>query len=159
METLSGASTLHDIFGVCYRHFFKEVPIADTSDEYCTVVHNPFSILPAQANTTTRSGKTSKYTKNKRSLELKENELQPYKPKISTFEFAIKYCDEPYILQQVTLQDNLWMMCSHLYDSLPLWIEFNSTITEDTMPQQSVGYIKNICKPITWLDVIAEIVK
>ncbi len=27
------------------------------------------------------------------------------------------------------------------------------------MPQQRVGYIKNICKPITWLDVIAETVK
>ncbi len=27
------------------------------------------------------------------------------------------------------------------------------------MPQQRVGYIKHICKPITHLDVIAETVK
>ncbi len=65
METLSGAGTLHDIFGVCYRNFFKEVPVADTSDESSTVVHSPCSTLSAQANTTTSSGKTSKYTKNK----------------------------------------------------------------------------------------------
>ncbi len=64
------------------------------------------------------------------------------KKKISTFEFAIKSCYEPNNLQQVTHQDYLWMMCSHLYDSIPLWIEFNTTITEDTMPQQRVGYIK-----------------
>ncbi len=32
MENISGAGTLHDIFGVCYQNFFKEVPVADTSD-------------------------------------------------------------------------------------------------------------------------------
>ncbi len=63
MENLSGAGTLYDIFDVCYPHFFKEVLLADTSDESSTVVHSPCSTLPAQTNTTTRSRKTSKYTK------------------------------------------------------------------------------------------------
>ncbi len=63
MENLYGAGTLHDIFGVCYQNFFKEVPVADTSDESSTVVHSPCCTLLAQINTTTRSGRTSKYTK------------------------------------------------------------------------------------------------
>ncbi len=51
------------------------------------------------------------------------------------------------------------MMCSYLYYSIPLCIGFISTIKDDTMSQQRVEYITNICKLITLLDVIAEALK
>ncbi len=168
--TMMRIRKLYPEMAPCWTHLVSVIKISPkrfqlliqcTSNESSTAVHSPCSTLPAHEITTTGSGISSKYTKKKRSLELKENELQPYMktPKISTFEFAIKSCDEQNNLQQVTRHDYLWMICSHLYDSIPLWIGFNSTITKDTMPQQRVGYMKNICKPITQLNVIAETLK
>ncbi len=48
------------------------------------------------------------------------------------------------------------MISSKICPDTPLWAGWNSLVTEDTLPLQTVGYMDNICKPITRLDVVAE---
>ncbi len=40
-----------------------------------------------------------------------------------------------------------------------MWMGWNSCISEDHLPQQAIGYMKNICLPPTRLDVVAETLK
>ncbi len=54
------------------------------------------------------------------------------------------------------IKDNLWMISTMLCPLTPLWSGWNAKLTEDHLPQQIVGYMDNICQPITRLDVVAE---
>jgi len=48
------------------------------------------------------------------------------------------------------------MMSTALCQNIPMWVGWNSLITDDPLPQQIIGYMKNICLPPTRLDVVAE---
>ena len=37
-----------------------------------------------------------------------------------------------------------------------MWIGWNSRTSKDQLPEQKIGYKKNICPPPTRLDVVAE---
>ena len=48
------------------------------------------------------------------------------------------------------------MMSTALCQNIPMWVGWNSLITDDPLPQQIIGYMKNICLPPTRLNVVAE---
>ena len=57
---------------------------------------------------------------------------------------------------QMKNRDKLWMMSHAFYDDTPMWIGWNSRVTVDNLPQQSIGYMDNLSLPPTRLDVVAE---
>lgn len=155
-ETLSGAGTLHDTFGICYQN----IPINDETPS-STPASNSDNIGSSETtpeNMTNQQLSTSRSVRKKRSISVEPVDLVPYmkKPRISNFDFQIVSADEPNHLIQVMHRDQLWMISTKLCPDTPLWGGWNSLYTDDRLPLQKIGYMDNICKPITRLDVIAE---
>ena len=140
-ETLSGAGTLHETVGICYQNIPAEAIVraddVQTND-------------PPEENT--RSNKRPK-----RSLKLSESILQPYrkKPKIASFEYQIRHIPRPLNMTTIEYKDMIWMICQS-YGETPLWQGWNSLITEDPLPLQSIAYLDSLSLPPTRLDVVAE---
>ena len=152
VETLSGRGSLHDTFGICYQNIPQE-----EIESHTQVVRSPVSTDTSEASSSsTQISKSG--ARRKRSYEYKGTSIDPYrkKPKISTFNFEIKNCDEPPNLKQVTKRDIFHMICIHMHKNIPSWIGFNTRITEDSLPRQKIGYMNNICEPITSFHVIKE---
>ena len=63
------------------------------------------------------------------------------KPTISHFEFLIQAVAKPGKLQLVYHRDHLWMMSTALCQNIPMWVGWNSLITDDPLPQQIIGYM------------------
>jgi hypothetical protein len=140
-ETLSGSGTLHDTFGICYQN----IPAVPSDLLISEAVSGGHEKLP-------------KGVRKKRSFSGRNMELSPYrkKPKISTFDFRIKSYDVPQNLKLVLHRDLLWMMSTTLCEKVPMWIGWNSSLTEDPLPQQKIGFMRNMCLPPTRLDVVKE---
>jgi hypothetical protein len=138
-ETLSGADTLHDTVGICFQN--------------TTPQHGANTVAESQPEVCTATRK-----KRKRSFEKEDVQLEPYRktPKISTFQYETRTCGQPVNLMQMKNRDKLWMMSHAFYDDTPMWIGWNSRVTVDNLPQQSIGYMDNLSLPPTRLDVVAE---
>ena len=53
----------------------------------------------------------------------------------------------------------MWMILSTLQDKIPMWAAWNSLLTVDPLPQQTVCYLQNISLPPTHNDVVRETLK
>ena len=140
-ETLSGANTLHDTVGICYQN----VPTVAVTD-----------MVPLQITWREKHDKPG----SKRSLIVKEKQIQPYrkKPKITTFEYLEKEIPRPSSVLSVHLKDFIWMICTS-QGRTPMWAGWNSLHIKDDLPPQRVVYMDNISLPPTRLDVIVETLK
>ena len=148
-ETLSGSGTLHDTVGITYQNVSDSESHSiniNQSDEQTGCQQDPASFEVAK-----RSGKM-------RSFDAPQYDVQPYrkKPRISTFEYSIKTPAKPSNLKQVQHRDVIWVILSIMKTSLPMWAAWNSLITKDSLPRQTIGYLQNISLPPTRLDVVAE---
>ena len=97
----------------------------------------------------------------KRSLSLKDRDIEPYrkKPKIELFEYQVKQVVEPPHMLLIKNRDIFWSVMSATFNDIPIWYGWNSTITNDPFPKQQIGYMENINLPSTRLDVVAETLK
>lgn len=78
---------------------------------------------------------------------------------MKTFDYST-YNNEPTAnTLQGTRRDALWMMSNALQSDTPMWFEWNSLVTVDNLPQQTIQYLENIKLPITILDVVRETLK
>ena len=142
-ETLSGSGTLHDTVGICYQNVVEQT---STEDE--------------ASNTTEQDGTTAmiaRRTRKRRSFEADDDQIEPYrkKPRIKTFDYRIRSSVVP-ISFQTAQRDKTWIISHYLFDNIPMWGGWNSQITEDSLPQQRIGYMENLSLPPTRLDVVAK---
>ena len=159
-ETLSGAGTLHDTVGICFQNI-----VDDDNDEKIIQLQdrinapgnsNEVNTTIEQNNLQTTS--TRKYRK--RTLQMPETELEPYrkKPKFSSFCYKIMRSDVPKNLTKYRRRDTLWQISSSTVEKkTPMWVGWNSLVTEDFLPKQRIGYMQNITLPPTRLDVVTKI--
>ena len=63
---------------------------------------------------------------------------------------------EPVNLTCAKRKDTLWMVSHALLAQTPMWVGWNSALTVDTLPRQSIGYMANLNMSPTRLDVVAE---
>lgn len=140
-HTLSGSNTLHDTMGILYQNIPR--PTEEKVLVEDTVTKEPKKI----------KGK-------KRSLDVQERSLQPYrrKPKMQVFDYTnTDVFHLPDISQQARNLDTVWMMSHTLgVEKLPMWVGFNALSYQDNLPKQEVRYLPNMRQPITSLDVIHE---
>ena len=143
-ETLSGSGTLHDTVGISIQNLPSQVQ-HETEE---------------QAQPTLEAA-TCTVKKRKRSFNPPESEIEPYrkKPKFKTFQYDVRQSEVPKDLINLKRQDNLWMMSTVFHENTPMWIGWNSRLTEDDLPQQTIGYMDNLNLPPTRLDVVAETMK
>ena len=95
--------------------------------------------------------------KSKRTLALTNRHIEPYnkKPKMSKFNFLSHEVPRPQNLSSIKAKDLIWMI-SISRTTTPMWQGWNSLITEDSLPMQSIAYMNAINLPPTRLDVVAE---
>ena len=141
-DTLSGAGTLHDTFGVTYQN------IEEPNDQPVQPPHQ------AAQETHVKDKKRLK-----RKFEYVEAELQPYRKKahIREFIYAITQLQHkpPNFMYNLNL-DTLWMVSTILFDDCPMWVGWNSWLHTDPLPKQRVLYLENIGLPPTRHDVIVK---
>ncbi|MCG7875152.1 MAG: hypothetical protein N0C90_02335 [Candidatus Thiodiazotropha endolucinida] len=140
-ETLSGSGTLHDTVGICYQNI-------------CVTNAEPEINQPIQGPGPSR--------KRKRAFDSSvETDPQPYrkKPKVKTFDYKCKTLEPPEHLLQLERRDQTWAIMCSLFDGTPMWTGWNSQITNDPLPRQTIGYMENLSLPPTRLDVVAETLK
>ena len=149
-ETLSGRGTLHDTVGICYQNkLLNNIENQTNAPD-----------VPRDNDTVCSDGLTTLKV-SKRTLHLKEKQLEPYrkKPKITVFQYQVETIPRPLNLTTVNYRDMLWMMTISLEKQTPMWCGWNALVTPDLLPKQSIGYMENLNLPPTRLDVIAETLK
>ena len=135
-NSLSGSGSLHDTVGICYQNN---------------------STVGACGTNATESVTGQPWKRSKRSLVLKESNLEPYrkKPKISVFAFNERVVPRPINITTIEYRDFLWVMSLREHDA-PMWVGWKSLVTEDHLPIQHIEYMENLALPSTRLDVITE---
>ena len=143
-ETTSGFGTLHDTVGICYQN----IPNKDNDE-----TNPPGGVTTGEETRKKRPGK--------RSLTVEEKELEPYrkKPKIAEFHYEVQSQIEPPHTQLVKERDIFWTLNLALLKDIPMWYGWNSSLTDDPLPKQRIGYMENISLPSTRLDVVVETLK
>ena len=146
-ETLSGAGTLHDTVGICYQNETDLSPATnalanDSVDS--SELRIPAQIIP-------------EIYKSRRSLKLQPI-LEPYrkKPRITVFKYTVTDIPWPPKLTTVERRDLFWMINVATSPETPMWVGWNSQMTDDPLPKQKIAYMENLTLPITRLDVVAE---
>lgn len=66
---------------------------------------------------------------------------------------------EPVNLKQMMNRDTIWALLTTLTKRLPMLAGWNSIVTEDELPIQTVCFLQNISLPTTRLDVVVETMK
>ena len=137
IETLSGSGSLHDTVGICYQHERALLGNASESDD--TEDLQSTCTLDQQRE----SGRSSK-----RVFHMKQPILEPYrkKPKMRMFDYDIKEIPRPLKLTNIEYRDIIWMI-NVAMDPIPMWTGWNSLITEDPLPKQSILYIIGFLTP------------
>lgn len=140
-ETLSGSDTLHDTVGICYQN----VSTDNVPEQTGTIAPQPSTVRP-------------KHLVRKRSLDIEDPTLEPYKkrPKIKDFRYPVKVISDPINLSESKRRDFIWSICHFLYSNIPMWSGWNSLTMEDHLPKQVIGYMDNLSLPPTRLDVVLE---
>ena len=136
-ESLSGSDSLHDTVGICYQNISEalgDVPVPEEN------INSP------------------PWKKSRRTLYLKEKNIEPYrkKPRISVFTFAEQVIPRPINITRIEYRDIAWIMSLLLDSETPMWVGWNSQLTDDPLPLQHIEYMENLTLPSTRLDVIAE---
>ena len=147
-ETLSGAGTLHDTVGICYQN---ETDLSPATNALANdSVDSSELRIPAQIIPETY--------KSRRSLELQQPILEPYqkKPRITVFKYTVTDIPRPPKLTTVERRDLFWMINVATSPETPMWVGWNSQMTDDPLPKQKIAYMENLTLPITRLDVVAE---
>ena len=146
-ETLSGRGTLHDTVGICYQNEIEEIEPMEIRENV------DFNRNPSEPEKKT----IDKAGKKRRTLEIKEQEIEPYhkKPKMNTFDYNVREPTIPSNLEKIKYRDIFWMMSLSSL-KVPMWTGWNSLVTVDLLPSQRIAYMKNLNLPPTRLDVVAE---
>ena len=115
----------HDTQGICIQN---EVPITSstttsTTSSAPTTADASSSGHNIPATTTMDTHSTSVKTRNKRSLEVPNIELEPVrkKPKISHFSFDVKTMDKPINYQTCVARDVAWIVSCKTNKQTPMW--------------------------------------
>ena len=96
------------------------------------------------------------------SKRIPNQELEPVRknPKISRYSFSKRRIDKPENYQaSVAREDVSWIVSCKTNGQTPMWSGWNSTITNDNLPAQKIGYLVNIGVPTTQHDVVNEAMK
>ena len=147
-ETLSGLGTLHDTVGICYQN---ETDLSPATNALANdSVDSSELRIPAQIIPETY--------KSRRSLKLQQPILEPYrkKPRITVFKYTVTDIPRPPKLTTVERRDLFWMINVATSPETPMWVGWNSQMTDDPLPKQKIAYMENLTLPITRLDVVAE---
>ncbi len=158
-ETLSGAGTLHDTFGICYQNV--DSGQATQSLNMHTAIANKVDDESVPSETVTEPNQNNVKRRKKRTLPAADKDLEPYrkKPKIGSFNYKNIQGNKPNNLTVICNRDVLWMMSTAMLENVPMWVGWNSRVTLDPSPPQNIGYMENICLPPTRLDVVVETMK
>lgn len=140
-ETLNGAGIYDDTVGIIYQN--RPTSVSDPQNNTTPLEPNDKSAMPLQ----TRSSKR---------LKSRRDEIAPYRktPKVTRFNYMSKPT-VPESLSRVTFTDTLWMTCCE-YTNTPMWSGWNSVFSDDPLPNQQLGFMKNLGAPSTQLSSVAE---
>ena len=92
-----------------------------------------------------------------RTLDVQDSDIPPYigvKPKVTQFQFHVTETIGPSCLKQFERRDTAWMISCAYVENIPMWDGWNSLVTEDDMPNQTLTYMEPVGKPPTRLDVV-----
>ena len=148
LETPSGSDTIHHTYGVCYQNETNEAVSANA--EVRPSSSNQQEHLPSGGKR-----KKSRFTK---VSEREEPAIEPYykKPKMTSFFFNCIPMFPPETFSSSMLIDVLWMMSFNRSEDTPAWTGWNCRRYVETLPKQSVLYMKHIQLPPTRIDVVRE---
>ena len=138
-ETLSGAGTLHDTVGICYQNETDLIPATNALAN--DSVDSSELRIPAQIIPETY--------KSRRSLKLQQPILEPYrkKPRITVFRYTVTDIPRPPKLTTVERRDLFWMIKVATSPETPMWVGWNSQMTDDPLPKQRIAYMENLTLP------------
>lgn len=103
---------------------------------------------------------TAKAGLKRRTLVVQDSDIPPYigvKPKINQFQFHVTETVVPSCLKQFERRDNAWMISCAFVENTPMWHGWNSVVTRDDLPSQTLTYMEPVGKPPTRLDVVQHI--
>ena len=155
-ETLSGKDTLHDTVGICFQNVPEQTQTETGAVTAVTMLAKTSSSDLPEASTSKQQARQLATNKRKRTFDFDMPDLVPYlkKPKIQTFDYTVRDVPEPHNLEQVKRRDICWMMSSLCCENIPMWSGWNSKVSNDDLPQQTISYMTNLSLPPTRLDVV-----
>ena len=97
-----------------------------------------------------------------RTLDVQDSDIPPYigvKPKVTQFQFHVTETEVPSCLKQFERRDTAWMIFCAFIENTPMWHGWNSLVTEDDLPNQTLTHMEPVGKSLTRLDAVQHTMK